>query len=73
MRPAATAAAVGHARGAGRACAGQERWAHAALAARRRSGASGRDERKERERKRKERFAATVATGGEEKEKESGR
>ena len=40
-------------RGAGRACAGQGRWAHAALAARRRSGACGRDEGKEREREKK--------------------
>ena len=72
MRPAATAAAVGHAwyrsrvRGPGevgtRGASGQ-----AAL------GACGRDERKERERKREERFAAMVATGGEEKEKESSR
>ena len=59
--------------GVGRACAGQGRWARAALAARRRSGTCGRDDGKERERKREERFAATVATGGEEKEKESGR
>jgi len=32
-------------------------------------GACGREEREEGERKREERFAATIATGGEEKER----
>ena len=69
MRPAATAAAVGHARcrsrvrGPGevgtRGASGQ-----AALGCTRQGGGGGK-----RERKREERFAATIATGCEEKER----
>ena len=61
-RPRAASATRRVARGGG---------ARAALAAKRRSGARGREKREEGERegKREERFAATIATGGEEKER----
>ena len=57
-RPRATSVTRARARGGG---------ARAALAAKRRLGACGREEREEGERKREERFAVTIAMGGEEK------
>ena len=54
-------------RGVGRACVGWEGGARAALAAKRRPGARGREGERERE----ERFAAMIATDGEEKREDS--
>ena len=65
MCPAATAATVGHSRCRSRVFRPGGGGAREALAAKRRPGARGREGKRE-----KERFAGTITTGGEEKERE---